>query len=146
MEDGKQKPFSQLVVIGSSAGGIEALSTLVSTLHQKFPAPVVIAQHLDPHRTSHLRQILSQRSTLPVRTLQDRERLEPGVVFVVPAYRHVEITDHDIALREEGHGRSKPSIDFLLTSAARLFGEELVAVILTGTGSDGAAGAYEVKN
>src|SRR5579884_2607336 len=94
----EEKSFTQLVVVGSSAGGIEALSSLVSTLPTDFPAPVVVAQHLDPERESHLGEILAQRSTLPVRTLGDYQRLEPGVVFVVPANRDVEITDHDIRL------------------------------------------------
>ncbi|MBV9279670.1 MAG: PAS domain S-box protein, partial [Chloroflexi bacterium] len=136
---------SHLVVVGASAGGIEALSMLVSTLNPHLKAPIVVAQHLDPHRTSHLQAILSQVSMVPVRTLSDREVLEPGVVFVVPANRHVAITDHDIALHQGQDGGSKPSIDLLLSSAAPLFGEDLIAVILTGTGSDGAAGALEVK-
>src|SRR5205823_14537754 len=78
---------------------------------------------------------------------------ENGVVFVVPANRHVEITDHAIDLRSRDGGRSMPSVggrstpsvDLLLTTAAQVFGENLIAVILTGTGSDGAAGARAVK-
>jgi two-component system, chemotaxis family, CheB/CheR fusion protein len=136
--------FSHLVVVGSSAGGIEALSTLVSTLHAEFAAPLVIAQHLDPRRTSRLGEILARYSTLPVRTVADSERLEAGVVYVVPADRDIEITDHEIRLSSEGPRHPKPSIDRLLTSAANQFGEQLIAVILTGTGSDGAAGARAV--
>ena len=139
--------FSQLVVIGSSAGGIEALSRLVATLPKEFGAPIVVAQHLDPRRVSRLGEILARHSTLPVRTVADYERLQPGTVFVVPADRDIEITDHDIRLRSEPTLRHpKPSIDLLLTSAARQFGERLVAVILTGTGSDGATGARAVHN
>jgi two-component system, chemotaxis family, CheB/CheR fusion protein len=138
----------QLVVIGSSAGGIEALSTLVATLPSNFPAPLVLAQHLDPTYPSHLGEILARRSTLPVRTVTHQEPLLPGVVYVVPADRHVEITDHIVRLRTSSEGRSrgpKPSVDRLLTTAARVYGERLIAVILTGTGSDGAAGARAVK-
>ena len=62
---------TQLVVVGSSAGGIEALSRLVSTLPEDFPAPIVIAKHLDPERESRLQQILANRSVLPVRTVSD---------------------------------------------------------------------------
>ena len=138
----------QLVVVGSSAGGIEALSTLVATLPANFPAPLVLAQHLDPTYLSHLGEILARRSTLPVRTVTDQELLLPGVVYVVPADRHVEITDHIVRLRTNNDDRQrgpKPSVDRLLTSAARVYGEQLIAVILTGTGSDGAAGARAVK-
>lgn len=141
----QRNPVTQLVVTGSSAGGIEALSTLVATLPSNFPAPIVVAQHLDPHRPSHLGDILARRSTLPVRTVVDQEALEAGVVYVVPANRHIEFTDHLIRLRQEENGRPKPSLDLLLSSAAQAFGEGLIAVILTGSGSDGADGAREVK-
>ena len=141
----KLSTFDHLVVIGSSAGGITALSTLVATLPLDFPAPIVIAQHLDPSRASHLGEILARRSTLPVRILTEHEALAPGVVFVVPSNRNVEITDHAVRLNTELVGRSKPSVDVLLSTAAALFGENLVAVILTGSGSDGAAGARAVK-
>src|SRR5215211_5132402 len=59
------EPFSQLVVVGASAGGIEALSVVVAALPKDFPVPIVVAQHLDPGRPSHLEQILAARSTLP---------------------------------------------------------------------------------
>jgi two-component system CheB/CheR fusion protein len=137
-----------LVVVGSSAGGIEALSTLVATLPADFPAPLVLAQHLDPHYLSHLGEILARRSALPVRTILDHERLEPGVVYVVPSNRHVEIADHTVRVSADDppeEKRPKPSVDRLLTSAAHAYGEQLIAVILTGTGSDGAAGARAVK-
>ena len=134
-----------LVVVGASAGGIEALSRLVATLPADLPAPIVIAQHLEPSRVSHLGEILGRRSTLPVRSVIDQEALVPGTVYVVPANRDVEITDHAISLRRDQPGRPKPSIDLLLASAAQVFGEHLIAVILTGTGSDGADGARRVK-
>src|SRR5215216_3330632 len=134
----------QLVVIGASAGGVEALSTLVATLPADFAAPIVIAQHLDPRRLSHLGEILQRRSPLPVRTVQDHEPLENGVVYAVPANRDIEVTDHSVAVRA-ADGGPQPSVDRLLRTAAAVFGERLIAVILTGTGSDGAAGARAVK-
>src|SRR5262249_45858884 len=138
-------PFSHLVVIGASAGGIDALSTLVATLPTNFAAPLVIAQHLDPSRESHLREILARRSTLPVHTVTGRAPLEAGVVYVVPANHHVTIDDHCVQLRSDGTGSPMPSVDILLNSAAEAFGDRLIAVILSGTGSDGAAGARIVK-
>ncbi len=89
---------SQLVVVGSSAGGIEALSTLVATLPTSFPAPIVIAQHLDPARPSHLGAILARRSALPVVTVQEHAPLRPGTVYVVPSNTHIQITDHDMTV------------------------------------------------
>lgn len=140
------EPVTQLVVIGASAGGIEALSTFVGTLPRGFLAPIVIAQHLDPTRGSHLQDILARKSTLPVRSVVQTEALEAGVVYVVPSDRQVEITDHAVAVRAEaGRTRPVPSIDRLLETAAEVFGEQLIAVILTGLGSDGADGARRVK-
>src|SRR5438874_5350262 len=112
------EPVSQLVVVGSSAGGIEALSRLLRTLTGDFPAPLVIAQHLDPGRASHLEEILRRASTLPVKTVQDQEALQDGTVYVVPADRHVEVTDHSVGLRTDLPGRPMPSVDLLFGSAA----------------------------
>lgn len=137
--------ITQLVVVGSSAGGIEALSTLVATVPKDFSAPIVIAQHLDPQRPSHLSEILSRRSRLPVQTILDHETLQSGHVYVVPADRHVEIADSHLNLSSDHQGRPKPSINLLFSSAAGVYGDGLIAVILTGTGSDGATGALEVK-
>lgn len=140
-----QESLYSLVVTGSSAGGIEALSTVMKSLGTDFPVPIVIAQHLDPRHPSHLQEILATRSALPVRTVTDREPLVPGTAYVVPADRHVEISDGHLHLLADTLPRPKPSINLLLKTAAMAYGEGLVAVILTGTGSDGAEGARQVK-
>lgn len=135
-----------LVVVGASAGGIEALSVFVASLKQGFPAPVVIAQHLDPSRASHLGEILERRTQLPVILVQDRVPLESGRIYVVPSNRHIVIRDGDVIVEGDHGDRPRPSVDLLLSSAARSYGERLIAVILTGSGSDGAAGAVDVKD
>src|SRR5689334_21344171 len=146
MAEASDQGLRQLVVIGSSAGGIDALSTVVGRLSPEFAAPIIVAQHLDPSRLSHLEEILARKSTVPVRTVRDREHLQNGVVYVVPADRHVEISDHMVnVVAEQRRRRPAPSIDLLLASAAEVFGEQLIAVILTGLGSDGADGARRVK-
>src|SRR6266571_5298456 len=137
---------NDLVVIGSSAGGVEALSVLVSTLPGDFPAPVVLAQHLDPSRTSSLDAILKRRTKLPVEVVNTSSALEPGKIYVVPSNRNVTINSHRVEVREDHNRRPHPSVDMLLSSAAGAFGDRLIAVILTGSGSDGAAGAVDVKN
>ncbi|HYJ33529.1 MAG TPA: CheR family methyltransferase [Candidatus Binatia bacterium] len=134
-----------LVVVGSSAGGIEALSVLASGLGKDFSAPVVLAQHLDPSRPSQLAGILERRTDLPVVTVTGDTVLEPGTIYVVPANRHVLIRDGMVALGADQADRPRPSIDLLLSTAARSYADKLIAVILTGSGSDGAAGAVEVK-
>jgi two-component system, chemotaxis family, CheB/CheR fusion protein len=146
--DKAETSIEDLVVIGSSAGGVGALSTLVSTLNKSFPAPIVIAQHLDPQRPSHLGSILERRSTLPIMVVSEhgQTKLERGRVYVVPSNRHVRISDGHVYLEGDRDERPTPSVDMLLSSAAESYGEHLIAVILTGSGSDGAAGAVDVKN
>jgi two-component system, chemotaxis family, CheB/CheR fusion protein len=139
-----ERRFSQLVVIGSSAGGVESISVLVSTLPREFPAPIIVAQHLSPSRFSALVEILARKSPLQVRGIRTREPLEPGVIYVAPPNSHVEVTDHEVSLHSDGTG-PQPSIDLLFRSAAAVFGENVIAVVLSGTGSDGASGARMVK-
>ena len=140
----KTEVLFQLVVVGSSAGGIEALSKLVASLPSPFELPLVIAQHLDPKRISHLAEILTRHTALPIVSVERQELLKPGTIYVVPSNHHVEITDHDVTLLPDGDGRPTPSINLLLTSAAEVYNEKLIAVILTGSGSDGTAGARTV--
>src|ERR1043165_1412259 len=106
-----------LVVVGSSAGGVAALSTLVSTLNKSFPAPIVIAQHLDPQRPSHLGTILERRSTLPIVVVseQGQTKLQNGTVYVVPSNRHVKISAGHVYLEGDHNDRPRPSVDKLLS-------------------------------
>lgn len=136
---------NSIVVIGASAGGIEALSQIVANLPPDLPAPVVIAQHLDPLRQSHLYDILMRRSTLPIRSIVDQEVLESGTVYIVRPNHFVEISDGTVIVRLDDASGPLPSIDLLFTTASASFGENTIAVILTGTGDDGSAGARDVK-
>jgi two-component system CheB/CheR fusion protein len=136
---------AQLVVVGSSAGGIEALLDLVANLPPDFPAPIVLAQHLDPQRQSHLASLLQARTSLAVVSVAEHETLQPGAIYVIPSDRDVEITGHQVSSRAVAGQISRPSIDHLLTSAAYSYREGLIAVILTGSGQDGALGAQAVK-
>jgi two-component system, chemotaxis family, CheB/CheR fusion protein len=95
----QQEPAQQVVVVGASAGGVEALSTLVSTVPANFPAPVVIAQHLDPQRPSHLVEILARRCRLPVQAVTRQETLTVGRVYVLPPNQEVEMRDGHLMLR-----------------------------------------------
>src|SRR5919202_4706815 len=137
---------SDLVVVGSSAGGIEALQVLLGNLPSDFPAPLVIAQHLDPHRPSGLAAILQRTSPLPVQVVTAQTPLQPGRIYVVPSNQHVVIHDGHVDPEGDFAGRPRPSVDLLLSTAAEVYGERLIAVILTGSGSDVAAGAIVVKN
>src|SRR6266496_2913893 len=138
--------IGHLVVIGSSAGGVEALSVLVNTLPGDFPAPIVLAQHLDPNRPSSLDGILQRRTRLKVEVVTSSTNLQPGRIYVVPSNRHVSIKNHLVEVQEDRGKRPQPSVDTLLSTAADAYGDHLIAVVLTGSGSDGAVGAIDVKN
>ena len=140
--------LGDLVVVGSSAGGVEALSVLVGSLPDDFPAPIVLAQHLDPNKPSSLDGILRRRTSLPVELVISSIKMERGKIYVVPSNRLVSIRDGHVEVQEDGqrHARPRPSVDLLLSSAAAVYGDRLIAVILTGSGSDGAVGAVDVKN
>src|SRR5262250_360565 len=132
-EKRESNPYD-LVVVGSSAGGIEALSILVGTLPDNFPAPVVLAQHLDPTRPSNLDQILQKRTTLPVEVVRTSCTLQNGRIYVVPANHYVSIQNHLVEVKDDTLKRPLPSVDTLLSTAAQAYGEHLIAVILTGSG------------
>ncbi len=144
--EARETNIGDLVVIGSSAGGVEALSVLVSTLPGDFPAPIVLAQHLDPNRPSSLDGILQRRTRLKVEVVTSSTNLQPGRIYVVPSNRHVSIKNHLVEVQEDRGKRPQPSVDTLLSTAADAYGDHLIAVVLTGSGSDGAVGAVDVKN
>jgi two-component system CheB/CheR fusion protein len=135
-----------LVVIGASAGGIDALERIAGALPAEFAAPVVIAQHLDPSHASMLDSILRQRTALKVLTVAGELPLESGTLYVVPAGANVEIADGKVVpLQGKRAAGPLPSIDVLFKSAAASFGDRTVGVILSGTGSDGPAGVLAIK-
>src|ERR1700694_1720603 len=140
----ESKDIAQLVVTGSSAGGIEALSALVHSLPKDFAAPIVTAQHLDPTAHSVLGDILSKQTTLPVRVVIASEKLVAGAVYVVPNNRNVRIVANTGIVAECREG-IQPSVDLLFMTAAEAFQEGVIAVVLSGMGSDGAVGARAVK-
>ncbi len=141
----EREDVQDLIVVGSSAGGIDALSRLVAKLPEDLAVPLVLAQHLDPHHDSRLTDILARRTSLPVRTAKAGEKLRPGVVYVIPSNVHGELDNQRLRLITPEDGGPKPSIDRLFSTAAEAFKESAIAVILTGTGSDGAAGAMHIK-
>lgn len=136
-------PF--LVVTGSSAGGIDALSLFISHLPDNFTVPIVVAQHLAPSRTSRLEEILAQQTTLTVTTILDEAVVEPRHIYVVPPDHDVEVSDSIATTRLQVSKGPKPSIDRLFSSAAQLYGDRLIAIILSGLGSDGVRGVRAVK-
>ena len=139
-----------VIVLGASAGGVEALAELISFLPAALPAAVFVVLHIPPHGASVLPNILSRRGVLPARHPEDGEAVRRGQVYVAPP-------DHHLLLRHEagqlfvrltrgpaenGH---RPAVDTLFRSAARAAGPRVAGVILTGTLDDGTAGLEAIK-
>ncbi len=135
-----------VIVVGASAGGIEALSKLVAQLPAGLPAAVCVTVHVPPGTPSLLPQILSRAGPLPAAPARDGRPLERGKIIVAPANRHLVLESGSVYLnggpRENGH---RPSIDTLFRSAALSYGPRVIGVVLSGNLDDGAAGLQVIK-
>jgi two-component system chemotaxis response regulator CheB len=136
----------ECVVIGASAGGVEALAELLPALPATFRPSLLIVLHLPRDRPSLLVDIFAKRCARPVREADDKEPLEPGTVYFAPPDYHMLVEkDRQIALSADAPVHfSRPSIDVLFESAADVYGERLLGIILTGGNEDGAAGLYAI--
>jgi two-component system, chemotaxis family, protein-glutamate methylesterase/glutaminase len=131
-----------IVGIGASAGGLRAVSTLLAALPRDFPAAIVLVQHLHPRHPSLMADILGRHSILPVEEVTQGRLARRGYVYVAPPGSHVVVAaDGTFALTQSPLVHYvRPSVDTMLESLAESYGPRAVAVILTGSGSDGAAG------
>jgi two-component system chemotaxis response regulator CheB len=130
------------IVIGTSAGGVEALSVLLPALPSGLQAAVMVVVHLPRERRSLLAEIFSARCALPVQEAQDKEPARPGTVYFAPADYHLLVdAGPSLALSvDEPVHYSRPSIDVLFESAADVYGPRLMGIVLTGANQDGAHG------
>jgi two-component system chemotaxis response regulator CheB len=134
-----------LVVIGASLGGLSALRELLAGLPREFAAAVAIVQHRRPDAESALAKLLGAVCPLPVCEPRDGDELRPGNIYLAPAGYHLLVEPGRLALSLEGPvSWARPSIDVLFESAAEAYGRRLVAVLLTGSSEDGAAGMESV--
>ncbi|PAA31973.1 chemotaxis protein CheB [Pseudomonas fragi] len=135
------------VVIGASAGGVEALLTIFAGLKPGYRLPIIVVLHLPDERRSQLAEVFARRVALPVREAQDKQPIVPGTLyFAAPGY-HVSV-EHDLSLslsQEEPVHYSRPAIDYLFESAADVYQQRLAAILLTGANQDGARGLSQVK-
>lgn len=136
-----------IVVIGASWGGLYALMDLLGALPIDFSCPIVIVQHRAPDDDDRrLADVLTRYSALPVEDAEDKQPIEAGKVYLAPADYHLLIDEDHFALTtEELVQWSRPSVDVLFESAADTFGDNVVAVLLTGLGRDGASGLARVR-
>jgi two-component system chemotaxis response regulator CheB len=134
------------VVIGASAGGVEILSVLLSVIPSGCRVSFFIVIHIPRERPSLLPELFANRCALPVREAEDKEPVQPGTVYFAPPDYHM-LVDRGPALALSGDQPvhfSRPSIDVLFDSAADIYGERLMGVILTGANQDGAEGLAAV--
>jgi two-component system chemotaxis response regulator CheB len=139
-------PFYDLVVLAASAGGLHALSVLLSSLPRDLPVPVALVLHRTPHHPDLLAKILGRHTALRVKNALPGEHMEPGTVYVAPADLHL-VIESDGALGFSDGRRIRhvlSSANPLLESAA-LFGGRVIAVVLTGSGHDATDGVQAVR-
>jgi two-component system chemotaxis response regulator CheB len=136
-----------IVALAASAGGLKALTEVLAALPAKFAAAIVVVQHLDPRHRSLMADLLGRRTAIKVREAIDRERIQPGTAYIAPPDRHLLVnTDGSISLtRSELVHFVRPSADLLFESVAASFRERAIAVVLSGTGSDGSMGVKAIK-
>ncbi|MCP1478499.1 two-component system chemotaxis response regulator CheB [Pseudomonas chlororaphis] len=140
-------PRVEAIVIGASAGGVEALLKIFTAFPEGFSLPIVVVLHLPEEHRSQLAELFAQRLALPVKEARDKQTIERGTLyFAVPGYHLSVEQDRSLSLsQEERVHHSRPAIDYLFDSAADAYGPRLAAVLLTGANQDGAQGLAQVK-
>lgn len=134
-----------LVVIGTSWGGLTALSTIVAGLPGDFPLPICIVQHRSKDSDALLVGLLQDLTSLTVRDAEDKEPLCPRTIYIAPPDYHMLVETEYISLTVDSPVRfSRPSIDVLFKSASDTFGASATGVVLTGANEDGAAGLARI--
>ena len=136
-----------VVAMAASAGGLNATKQVLGGLPADFRAPIVVVQHLDPRHRSLMAEILDRATPLSVKQAEEGDRVTRGVVYIAPPDRHLLLNaDGTLSLsRSELVHFLRPSADLLMESTAASYRERAIAVILSGTGSDGAMGVRAVK-
>ncbi|WP_226927648.1 chemotaxis protein CheB [Pseudomonas sp. K2] len=137
----------EAIVVGASAGGVEALLSIFGDLPQAFGLPIIAVLHLPDERRSQLAEVFARRLQIPVREGQDKEVIQPGTLYFASPGYHLSV-EHDRSLslsQEDRVHHSRPAIDYLFASAGDVYGKRLLAILLTGANQDGAQGLAHVK-
>ncbi len=135
-----------IIAIGASAGGLRALSEVLSGLPSDLPVPILIVQHLDPRHKSLMAEILQRHCKIKVKEAVNDETIQNSIVYIAPPNKHMLVSDGKIALTSSAFVHfTRPSIDLLFESVAADFGDRAIGVILTGTGKDGSMGIKAIK-
>jgi two-component system chemotaxis response regulator CheB len=138
---------NRLLVIGGSAGSLQVILSMLLAMGREYPLPVILILHRNSGFESYLEELLSSRTHLLIREAEEKEVLKPGTVYVCPADYHVLVEqDRTLSLDySERVNHCRPSIDVTMRSAADVFGNGLVAILLSGGNADGVDGMEYVK-
>jgi two-component system chemotaxis response regulator CheB len=136
-----------LVAVAASAGGLKALTAVLSPLPPDIPAAIVVVQHLDPRHRSLMAEILDRCTALDVRQVEDGDVLCSGTAFIAPPDNHVLVNPNGVLSLSKSAlvHFLRPSADLLFESVAAAYRDRAIAVVLTGSGSDGSMGVEVVK-
>ncbi|AIG01116.1 putative chemotaxis response regulator protein-glutamate methylesterase [Pseudomonas fluorescens] len=137
----------QAIVVGASAGGVEALLSIFGALVPGFSLPIIVVLHLPDERRSQLAEVFGRRVAMTVVEARDKEMIQPATLYFAGPGYHLSV-EHDLSLslsQEERVHHSRPAIDYLFESAADAYGPNLLAILLTGANQDGARGLAHVK-
>ncbi len=136
-----------IVAIAASAGGVAALGQLLGGIPAGFGATIVIVQHVDPRHQSLMPQVVGRRARLPVTHAEDGTAVKPGHAYLAPPGHHLLINRRGVVTLTDTElvNFVRPSADLLFESVAAAFGDRAIAVVLTGTGRDGAMGVTAIK-
>src|SRR5262245_9079937 len=144
--DPSRAGLPNLVAIGVSAEGIGGIHSILGSLPKEFPAPVLLVMDRGPISGGALEQILARRSGLPVKEVKGGEPLTAGTVYVAPADQHLLVNDGHLEVKQtEKIYFSRPSIDVLFKSVAKIYGDRAIGVLLSGAGRGGATGLHAIK-
>lgn len=138
----------EAIVIGTSAGGLQALKRILPSLPYNYPLSVLIVQHISPLSDNYMSQMLNDISKVNVKEADEKEKILPSTVYIAPPDYHMLVeNDKTISLSvEEKVNYSRPSIDVLFETASEAFGDKLIGIILTGANPDGAKGLKTIKD
>ena len=147
---GRQAPgvrnAPELIVIGASLGGMQALEAILCSLPENFETPIAIAQHRHKKSSSRLPEFYKRSCKVRTMDAEDKQWIQPSTVYFAPADYHLLVEKGEFSLSvDEQVNYARPSIDVLFESAADAYGKALIGVILTGANDDGASGVKRIK-
>jgi two-component system chemotaxis response regulator CheB len=135
-----------IIVVGASAGGVEALTALVRQLPKDFAGSIFVVLHIPPYSESRLPEILSKAGPLEAIHPKDGQDIEPGMIYVAPSDHHMLIEKNKVIIKKgPKENRFRPSIDALFRSAAYSYGNRVIGIVLSGMLDDGTSGLWSIK-